>query len=198
MKQASNSRRGRNRNNGKRNQNQNFRGRSYDGSDPKMRGSAQQILDKYLALARDASVAGDRIAAEGFQQHAEHFYRVLHPDQGPDVARGGSQNERKARFDKSRKQSPEHGEKPAPQPENQPQPDEPVQASQNPPEPAVEAVAPEAAAPQPVNEISPPEAVIEKSEAPAPETIVASDEIVEKKPRRRGRPRKTEAAEPVA
>ena len=78
MKNASNTRRGRGRNNGKRNQNS--RGKNFDvsGNDAKVRGSAQQVLDKYLALARDATSAGDRIAAEGFFQHAEHYYRVLH------------------------------------------------------------------------------------------------------------------------
>ena len=82
MKNVSNPRRGRGRNNGKRNQNS--RGSSIDGggNDGKIRGSAQQVLDKYLTLARDASSAGDRIAAEGFFQHAEHYQRVLNPDGG--------------------------------------------------------------------------------------------------------------------
>jgi hypothetical protein len=35
------------------------------------------VLEKYLALARDASAAGDRIAAENYFQHAEHYYRIL-------------------------------------------------------------------------------------------------------------------------
>jgi hypothetical protein len=80
MKNASNPRRGRGRNTGKRNQN--FRGSGVDGgvNDGKIRGSAQQVLDKYLTLARDASSAGDRIAAEGFFQHAEHYQRVLNPE----------------------------------------------------------------------------------------------------------------------
>jgi hypothetical protein len=41
-----------------------------------MRGSAYQILERYLALAREATASGDRIAAENFYQHAEHFFRV--------------------------------------------------------------------------------------------------------------------------
>jgi hypothetical protein len=82
MKNVSNPRRGRGRNNGKRNQNP--RGSNIDGggNDGKIRGSAQQILDKYLTLARDASAAGDRIAAEGFFQHVEHYQRVLNSDSG--------------------------------------------------------------------------------------------------------------------
>ena len=79
MKNASNSRRGRGRNSGKRNQNS--RGSGVD-NDGKVRGSAQQVLDKYLTLARDAASSGDRIAAEGYFQHAEHYQRVLNQDGG--------------------------------------------------------------------------------------------------------------------
>jgi hypothetical protein len=47
------------------------------GPDVRIRGNAYQVLEKYLAMARDASAAGDRIAAENFYQHAEHYYRVI-------------------------------------------------------------------------------------------------------------------------
>jgi hypothetical protein len=80
MKHASNPRRGRGRNNGKRNPSSKNRNYESGGSDGRVRGSAQQVLDKFLALARDAHSAGDRIAAEGFFQHAEHYYRVLNPE----------------------------------------------------------------------------------------------------------------------
>jgi uncharacterized protein DUF4167 len=43
----------------------------------RVRGNAYQVLEKYLAMARDASSAGDRIAAENFLQHAEHYYRII-------------------------------------------------------------------------------------------------------------------------
>ena len=42
-----------------------------------MRGTPQQIIDKYNQLARDAQLANDRVAAENFQQHAEHYLRLL-------------------------------------------------------------------------------------------------------------------------
>ena len=42
-----------------------------------MRGTAVQVHDKYLTLARDATSSGDRIAAEGYYQHAEHYFRVM-------------------------------------------------------------------------------------------------------------------------
>ena len=39
--------------------------------------NAQKSYDSYLALAREAASKGDRIGAENFYQHAEHFLRVL-------------------------------------------------------------------------------------------------------------------------
>ncbi|MBF0269179.1 MAG: DUF4167 domain-containing protein [Alphaproteobacteria bacterium] len=48
-----------------------------NGPDIRVRGNAHQVLEKYLQLARDAQAAGDRIAAENFYQHAEHYYRVI-------------------------------------------------------------------------------------------------------------------------
>ena len=47
------------------------------GPDGKVRGTPQQIIDKYQALARDAQVSGDRVAAESYLQHAEHYCRLL-------------------------------------------------------------------------------------------------------------------------
>lgn len=41
------------------------------------RGNAQQLMEKYLSLARDASSSGDRVLAENYFQHADHYYRVL-------------------------------------------------------------------------------------------------------------------------
>jgi hypothetical protein len=43
----------------------------------RVRGNAYQVMEKYLAMARDASAAGDRIAMENYLQHAEHYYRML-------------------------------------------------------------------------------------------------------------------------
>lgn len=42
-----------------------------------MRGTPQQVIDKYLSLARDAQLSGDRVTAENFHQHAEHYARIL-------------------------------------------------------------------------------------------------------------------------
>ncbi len=55
------------------------RAQTFDSSGPevRIRGNAYQVLEKYLALARDATAAGDRISAENYYQHAEHYYRVI-------------------------------------------------------------------------------------------------------------------------
>lgn len=53
--------------------------RVFDSSGPegKVRGTPQQIIDKYNQLARDAQLSNDRVAMENFQQHAEHYLRLL-------------------------------------------------------------------------------------------------------------------------
>jgi len=53
--------------------------RVYESAGPegKVRGTPQQIIDKYLMLARDAQTSGDRVVAENFLQHAEHYQRIL-------------------------------------------------------------------------------------------------------------------------
>ncbi len=47
------------------------------GPDVKVRGTAQQIADRYLMLARDASSSGDLVVAENCLQHAEHYQRIV-------------------------------------------------------------------------------------------------------------------------
>ena len=53
--------------------------RTYDSNGPevKIRGSASHIYEKYLQLARDTNAAGDRVMAENYLQHAEHYYRIM-------------------------------------------------------------------------------------------------------------------------
>ena len=57
----------------------NITNRVFDSSGPegKVRGTPQQIIEKYNQLARDAHLSGDRVAVENFQQHAEHYQRLL-------------------------------------------------------------------------------------------------------------------------
>lgn len=53
--------------------------RVFDSSGPegKVRGTPQQIIEKYLTLARDAQLSNDRVAEQSFLQHAEHYTRML-------------------------------------------------------------------------------------------------------------------------
>lgn len=78
--------RGRNTNGGggNNNNNNNRRGpnpltRSYEsnGPDVKIRGTAQHIAEKYMSLARDSHSSGDRVMAENYLQHAEHYNRII-------------------------------------------------------------------------------------------------------------------------
>ncbi|MEO9653060.1 MAG: DUF4167 domain-containing protein [Roseobacter sp.] len=75
--------RSRSRSKGNRNRSNNQGGnvvnRVFDSSGPegKVRGTPQQVIEKYNQLARDAHLSNDRVAAENFQQHAEHYTRML-------------------------------------------------------------------------------------------------------------------------
>jgi Domain of unknown function (DUF4167) len=46
---------------------------------PDSRGShsARRNYDRYLALAQAELQAGDRVAAENYYQHAEHYFRMM-------------------------------------------------------------------------------------------------------------------------
>ena len=71
--------------------------RVFDSSGPegKVRGTPQQIIEKYNQLARDAQLSGDRVATENFQQHAEHYLRML----------GEAQKEQDARREEQERQN---------------------------------------------------------------------------------------------
>lgn len=78
MRHGTANRRQRNRGNGGRRGGQS-RTQVFDsnGPDVRIRGTAHQVAEKYLILAKDASSAGDRILAESYLQHAEHYQRVI-------------------------------------------------------------------------------------------------------------------------
>ena len=48
-----------------------------NGPNIKIRGTPHQIFERYIALAREASTSGDRVASENLYQHAEHYFRVM-------------------------------------------------------------------------------------------------------------------------
>jgi hypothetical protein len=62
--------------------------RTFDsnGPDIKIRGSASHVYEKYLQLARDANTQGDRVMAENYLQHAEHYFRILSAAQAQQAA----------------------------------------------------------------------------------------------------------------
>jgi len=65
------------------------RQQSFDSNGPgiKIRGSAYQVFERYIALAREAQSSGDRIAAENLYQHAEHYFRIMNANgEGPQNA----------------------------------------------------------------------------------------------------------------
>ncbi len=104
MKPGSNSKRSRGRGNPRR-PNNGPRTQVFEsnGPDTRIRGTVNQVLEKYLALARDASSSGDYVSAENYFQHAEHYYRILSANGG---SHGGLQ-----RF------PGQPGQGPAPQPQ---------------------------------------------------------------------------------
>jgi len=72
-----------------------------NGPDIRIRGTSQQLFEKYLQLGRDATSSGDRVLAESYFQHAEHYFRILgamnaaqQQQGGQAPAQGGGQNRR--------------------------------------------------------------------------------------------------------
>ncbi|MBZ9774509.1 DUF4167 domain-containing protein [Mesorhizobium sp. CO1-1-8] len=68
--------------------------RNYEsnGPDVKIRGSAQQIAEKYATLARDSHSSGDRVMAENYLQHAEHYNRIIAAAQAQMPIQNAQQN----------------------------------------------------------------------------------------------------------
>ncbi|WP_227284039.1 DUF4167 domain-containing protein [Boseongicola sp. H5] len=82
--------------------------RVFDSSGPegKVRGTPQQIIDKYNQLARDAQLSNDRVATENFQQHAEHYTRMLSEAQREMDARREAQEAQQNQQNQQRDQRP--------------------------------------------------------------------------------------------
>ncbi len=85
MRHGTSGRRNRNRGNGGgRRNNNNQRTQVYDsnGPDVRIRGTAHQVAEKYLSLAKDATSAGNDVIAENYYQHAEHYIRIIGEQNG--------------------------------------------------------------------------------------------------------------------
>src|SRR5271154_5932931 len=48
-----------------------------NGPNVKIRGTARQVAEQYLQLARDAHTGNDPVGAENYLQHAEHYFRLI-------------------------------------------------------------------------------------------------------------------------
>jgi hypothetical protein len=79
-----------------------------NGPDVRLRGTAQQLFEKYLQLGRDATGAGDRVMAESYFQHAEHYFRILNAMNQAQQQQGGGQHphHQQRRFQNGPEQEP--------------------------------------------------------------------------------------------
>lgn len=97
------------------------------GPDGKVRGTPQQIIEKYNQLHRDAQLSGDRVNAENFAQHAEHYLRLLAEAQREVEAKREEQEqanrERQAERDRERAERLKAQEAAANDPANMDQPE---------------------------------------------------------------------------
>ncbi|SHG69649.1 protein of unknown function [Cognatiyoonia sediminum] len=121
--------RSRNKNRNNRPSGGNIINRVFDSSGPdgKVRGTPQQIIDKYNQLHRDAQLSGDRVNAENFAQHAEHYLRMLAEAQREVEAKRQEQEaqnrERQAERDRERAERLKAQEEAAADPSTLDQPD---------------------------------------------------------------------------
>lgn len=96
MRQGASGRRTRGRSGGRKHVPLKMQNFDSNGPDVRVRGNANQVYEKYLALARDANAAGDRVMAESYHQHAEHYYRIINETTDPqseEFARGEQQDD---------------------------------------------------------------------------------------------------------
>lgn len=70
-----------------------------NGPDVKIRGNPNQIFEKYQSLARDATSSGDRVMAENYLQHAEHYYRIFSENNAQRQLQQQQQNRQQQRQD---------------------------------------------------------------------------------------------------
>lgn len=121
--------RSRNKNRNNRPSGGNIINRVFDSSGPdgKVRGTPQQIIEKYNQLHRDAVLSGDRVDAENYAQHAEHYTRLLAEAQREVEAKREEQEEqnrqRQAERDRERQERLKAQEAAANDPASMDQPD---------------------------------------------------------------------------
>ncbi|MDJ0946779.1 MAG: DUF4167 domain-containing protein [Kiloniellales bacterium] len=114
MRQAHNARRSRGRSNRKHNVPLKHQSFESNGPDVRIRGNAHQVYEKYLAMARDATSTGDRISAEGYYQHAEHYFRIMNDSTDPQSAQRPQQQQQRQRENGHDRQGPDGGQRAEP------------------------------------------------------------------------------------
>jgi Domain of unknown function (DUF4167) len=143
--------------------------RSYEsnGPDVKVRGTAQHVAEKYMTLARDAQSSGDRVMAENYLQHAEHYNRIIAAAYAANPPQF-QQNQNEGEEDNSMDGDSRFQSNPMPSSDNNAQ--QPYDGN----------------APQPVIEGVPAEVALGEANAPRPQ---ADAEDQERRPSRNRRPR---------
>jgi hypothetical protein len=169
---------------------------NFDGGNMRPRGNAQQLMEKFLAMARDASAMGDRVAAENYFQHADHYYRVLNArfeaQQQNNFHNNGQRRDHQQRYDRQGGDLPDDGQAGAPgyerqdfnrAPHAQPYGEQPY-AEQQPPAEAQPAY-------QPAPAYQPPQPAVPEQDIGLPPAILGMEE-----PARA--PQEEQALEPAA
>ena len=146
--------------------------RVFDSSGPEgtVRCTPQQIKDIYTQLARDAQLSGDRVAAENFQQHSEHYTRMLSEAQREqDARREQQEREQEARREQQERERAERQQQNHDRQERRSDGDKPEPGSG-------------------------PGEVVEMSGGDSDSTLVETPESKPSRPRRQRRPRNSEPA----
>lgn len=157
--------------------------RVFDSSGPegKVRGTPQQVIDKYNQLARDSQLGNDRVATENFQQHAEHYQRMLNEAQREQEARREEQDrqnrERQAERDRERRERMERQEREGNSGGNRDKAPAPVEADTQPVDPS---------------EADQPDLIVDVAESNLVETPEAEAPAPKKAPRKRTPRKKAE------
>jgi hypothetical protein len=195
--------------------------RVFDSSGPegKVRGTPQQIIEKYTQLARDAQLSNDRVATENFQQHAEHYTRMLNEAQReqearreqhenmnrdrPDEDRGDQRNDRRS-YDRDEGEPEgrvDQQDQPQDRPPHHPRTQhvtepEPASPRYEPEEPAIPAPSTQNHEPQPEFDLGP-TGVLDMDEG-RESGLVETPEGAPAKPRKPRAPRKPRVRKPDA
>jgi hypothetical protein len=158
MRQGQQNRRGRGPNNSNNNNNntttstpsnnrkpQNPLSRNYESSGPdvKIRGTAAQIAEKYITLARDAASSGDSVMSENYLQHAEHYNRIIMAAQAQAATVSQHSGENGYAMNGAQRHGPDTNGALREQPHMQPQPQAMQPHPQSAPQPTIPDPAPQ-------------------------------------------------------